>query len=427
MKRPAQDLPSPVLSQFGQRLGAESGIVSLMEDLGEALNVNRDMLFLGGGNPASVPAFEQRVGRHLAALVDDPLGLRKLLGVYQSPRGSEEFLELLAEFLREQMGWPVGVENLALSNGSQSAFFLIMNMLAGTRGDGSTGQICLPLMPEYLGYRDQGISANMFRGVRPEIELLGVDSFKYKVDFQRLEITPDTAALCVSRPTNPTGNVITDDEMAHLNALSLEHGIPLIVDCAYGAPFPNIVYEPVEHRWRSNNIFVLSLSKLGLPGVRTGIVVAEPAFIERFIRANTILCLANGNLGPALGASLLRHEDLRALCATELLPFYEAQRLTMFQLLRTRLHGLNYRVHKSEGAFFVWLWLPDLSISSTALYQRLKARSVLVMAGEHFFFGLDEHWAHTEQCIRLNFCQPEAVIDQALTILADELRALSSR
>ena len=34
--------------------------------------------------------------------------------------------------------------------------------------------------------------------------------------------------MCVSRPTNPTGNVLTDEEIGHLDSLAEEQGIPLI-------------------------------------------------------------------------------------------------------------------------------------------------------------------------------------------------------
>jgi len=37
--------------------------------------------------------------------------------------------------------------------------------------------------------------------------------FKYHVDFSQLQPGDDIGALCVSRPTNPTGNVLTEDEI----------------------------------------------------------------------------------------------------------------------------------------------------------------------------------------------------------------------
>ncbi|TVZ39958.1 valine-pyruvate aminotransferase [Alteromonadaceae bacterium 2753L.S.0a.02] len=405
------------LSPFGEQLTGDSGIVSLMEDLGDALNVNPNILFLGGGNPAWIPAFEQRIAKHLKSICDDPDQLHKLLGVYQSPRGNEDFIQALTAYLRKRYDWPITERNLAVASGSQSAFFLLLNMLAGER------KVCFPMMPEYLGYRDQGIAPGMYCGFRPQIEEIGEHRFKYHIDFDALEIDESIAALCVSRPTNPTGNVITDSEMQRLSDLAHERQIPLIVDCAYGLPFPGLIYQPVSHQWNDNTILALSLSKLGLPGVRTGIIVAPESITEKFVRANTIVSLANGNLGPALANALLRANELDAVCEQELQPFYRQKREFMLTELDRVLAGLNYRVHQSEGAFFVWLWFPELAMSSETLYQRLKAKNVLIMAGEHFFFGLGEPWPHSQQCIRLNFCQPGPAITQALEILAAEIRA----
>ncbi|MBR7512929.1 aminotransferase class I/II-fold pyridoxal phosphate-dependent enzyme, partial [Mycobacterium tuberculosis] len=71
--------------------------------------------------------------------------------------------------------------------------------------------------------------------------------FKYRVDFDTLENLAELhngeiGAICCSRPTNPTGNVLTDDEMARLEAIAKRFDIPLIIDNAYGMPFPNIIY-----------------------------------------------------------------------------------------------------------------------------------------------------------------------------------------
>ena len=74
--------------------------------------------------------------------------------------------------------------------------------------DGSQRAIHLPLAPEYLGYANTGLCDNFFTATRTSIELLDQHLFKYHVDFSRLEVGEDTAALCVSRPTNPTGNVL---------------------------------------------------------------------------------------------------------------------------------------------------------------------------------------------------------------------------
>src|SRR5690606_35464331 len=128
--------------------------------------------------------------------------------------------------------------------------------------------------------------------------------------------------LCVSRPTNPTGNVLTDQEIEQLANIAEQYDIPLIIDGAYGLPFPNIVFTEAKPYWSPNTILVLSLSKLGLPGARTGIVVASEEVIEAFARANTILSLACGNLGPAIAKELMRDQQMLRLGSEILQPFY---------------------------------------------------------------------------------------------------------
>ncbi|SQD00663.1 class I and II aminotransferase [Escherichia coli] len=61
----------------------------------------------------------------------------------------------------------------------------------------------------------------------------------------------ETGMICVSRPTNPTGNVITDEELLKLDALANQHGIPLVIDNAYGVPFPGIIFSEARPLWKS--------------------------------------------------------------------------------------------------------------------------------------------------------------------------------
>ena len=411
-------------SRFGQKLCTEAGIVTLMDDLGEALRVNPNMIFMGGGNPARIPAMEQAFEQALQRVLHNPTQAHQLLGVYQPPQGDGETLDLLARLLRQEYGWPITREHIALANGSQSAFFVLFNLFAGDYADGSRKRIQLPLTPEYLGYSDQGIQGDTFMATRPSIELLADGFFKYHVDFDQLQITPQTGALCVSRPTNPTGNVISDEEMARLDALAQAHGVPFIVDGAYGTPFPNILFADARPAWNPNTILVLSLSKLGLPGVRTGVVIARPELIQAFARANTILNLASGNLGPALLRQLLLDEQILPLSRQQVAPFYRQRMEAAVACFKRHLDGLPVQIHKPEGAIFLWLWFKDLPITSQELYQRLKQRGVLVVSGHHFFPGLEGDWRHCHECIRVTYCQDEARVEQGARLIGDLVREL---
>ncbi len=412
------------LSKFGDKLSDESGIVNLMEDLGEALNLNPDILFLGGGNPAHIPAFETVVARELRRIADSDERIHKLIGVYQSPRGSESFIDCFVDYVNAELGWNIEPSQVALTNGSQSAFFILINLLAGTDTLECGKRIVFPMMPEYLGYADQPSEHNVFKSFLPRIEERSDGYFKYHVDFDAFKLTERDAAVCVSSPTNPTGNVLSSDELEMLSKLAKQQGVPLIIDCAYGGPFPGIVFGTRELPFFPDNIYVISCSKLGLPGARTGIVVGPERIIEKIVKVNTVMSLANGNFGPAIVESLMRSGELNTLCRKTLLPFYQSRRDFAVSCIHKYLSGVRYFMHVSEGAFFLWLWFPELPISSTMLYEKMKRKGVLIMDGSHFFFGLQEQWPHARQCIRLTFCQEENVIDKAIRILGDELKKL---
>jgi valine--pyruvate aminotransferase len=178
--------------------------------------------------------------------------------------------------------------------------------------------------------------------------------------------------------------------------------------------------------WTPNTILVLSLSKLGLPGARTGIVIADEPVIQAFSRANTVLSLAAGNLGPMLLSQLLADKALPDLARNHIRPFYEARAQQALAACREHFAELPYRVHKPEGAIFLWLWFEGLPEGCVALYERLKARGVLVVPGAHFFIGLEggDDWPHARECIRVTYTQSPEVVNDGLRVIAEEVRAL---
>ena len=412
-------------SNFGRRLGCGSGIGELMDDLGHALaSGGPDLKMLGGGQPARIPEMESVWRRRLEELLDEPGGIDRALTSYDPPNGNPKFIRAIATLLREQFGWNVTPENVGITSGGQTAFYFLFNLLAGDMPDGTRKKILLPLVPEYIGYADQGHSGDLFRAVRPIIEEEGAHGFKYRVDFDKLEITPDIAAICASRPTNPTGNVLTDDEVKHLSDLAKQHGIPLIIDNAYGAPFPGILFSDINPHWDEHVILTLSLSKIGLPGARTGIVVGPPQIIRALGSISAIAGLSNPNIGQQIALPLVESGEILRLSKEVVGPFYlEKNRLARRAAEEAFGNDIAWRMHRSEGALFLWLWFPGLPITSMELYQRLKQREVLVIPGHYFFFGDDDQdWKHRHECIRVSYAMDEAVVRDGLRIIAEEVR-----
>ena len=412
------------LSAFGRRLTSDSGTRSLMDDLGDIASAGGGIMNLGGGNPSLIPAAEAVFRRRMRAFLERDRAFERAIGAYGGPDGDRDFARALAGFLQEELGWAVTERNIALTNGSQSAFVALFNLLAGPMSDGRPARrILLPLAPEYIGYADIGFAPGVLTACRSTIRELGDQLFKYGVDFDALEAVDRIGAICLSRPTNPTGNVVTDAEVERLRAVARARGVPLILDNAYGSPFPGIVFGRATPVWDEQTVVCLSLSKLGLPAFRTGIVIANEDIIEALVAATAIFCLSPGGLGPAFAADLVASREVLALVRDVIRPHYADRARRAVDRLRAGLEAYDVRIHRPEGAFFLWLWMRGLPVTNAALYERLKARGVIVVSGHYFFPGLEaDDWPHKRECIRISYADDWERIERGLDIIVDEVR-----
>jgi len=410
------------VSKFGKKICRSSGIGQLMADLGHALTEKQDVLMLGGGNPAHIPEVEEYFRKSMQRILEKDGEFERMVGDYDPSQGNKAFIESICTLLVNEFGWEIGPKNVALTNGSQSAFFILFNIFAGAFEDGVDRKILLPLAPEYIGYCDVGLAEDLFVASRPEIEHIDEHIFKYHVDFDRINITDEIGAICVSRPTNPTGNVLTDGEIEKLSQLAGASDVPLIIDNAYGTPFPNIIFTEAKPLWNENTIVCMSLSKLGLPATRTGIVIANEEVISMVSEMNAVINLAPGSIGAAIAAELVRSGQIIRLSREVIRPFYERKAKEAVEQLCEGLDGVDFHVHKPEGTFFLWLWLRGLPITNGELYERLKKRGVVVVPGHYFFPGLKGQWQHKSECVRVNYSRDKKTVTAGLQIIAEEVR-----
>ncbi len=428
------------LSSFGEKFTRRTGILDLMDDLASAANDaalpgDEPLRMLGGGNPGRISAVEDLWRQRAVDLVSDPGSFARIMGMYDSADGMASFRSSLAATLSKEYGWPISERNVCVTNGSQIAVWYLINLFSGPGTDGTMRRIFFPLMPEYVGYADQAASEDALVSLRPLIERRGDDRFKYRVDMGAAEALfaedgPSIGAMLVSRPTNPTGNVLEDGELRQLAALASRYGVPLIVDNAYGLPFPGIMFKDAQPYWDENVVLSMSLSKIGLPSARTGFVVAREEIIRALSATNAIASLATGTLGQAIVAPLIASGEIIDLSRREVTPFYLRKRDLALGAIAGEFAGLPVRVHESEGAIFLWLWFEDLPVESRVLYERLKARRVLVIPGEHFSFGTfsdgsrGSDWEHPRRCIRINYSGSDDDVLRGIHIIAEETRKI---
>ncbi|MGO2301328.1 MULTISPECIES: valine--pyruvate transaminase [unclassified Psychrobacter] len=436
-------------SKFGQKFTQPTGISQLMDDLGDALKSDQPVNMLGGGNPAKIDAVNELFLETYKALGNDnDAGVPNSSAIismanYSNPQGDAAFIEALVGFFNRHYDWNLTSENIALTNGSQNAFFYLFNLFGGAFADESNQDktsesidksILLPLTPEYIGYSDVHVEGQHFAAVLPHIDEVTHDGeegfFKYRVDFDALENLPALkegriGAICCSRPTNPTGNVLTDDEMAHLAEIAKRYDIPLIIDNAYGMPFPNIIYSDVNLTWDDNTILCFSLSKIGLPGMRTGIIVAAPEVIAAVSSMNAVVNLAPTRFGAAIATPLVKDDRIKQLSDDDIKPFYQQQANLAVKLLKEALGDYPLMIHKPEGAIFLWLWFKDLPISTLELYERLKEKGTLIVPSQYFFPGVDvSDYQHAHECVRMSIAADEQTLTDGIKAIGEVVREL---
>lgn len=406
---------------LGERYTARTGILELMDDLGRALAGTEKKYMLGGGNPAVIPEVAAVWRRQMGAILADTERFDRMLGQYDTPQGRPRFLEALASRLSSEFGWPVSSNNIAVTNGSQAAFYMLFTLLAGEHGDGRRRKILFPLLPEYIGYRDQPHNTADFTAIRPVIETIDEYTHKYHIDFDNLHVTDEIAAICVSRPTNPSGNVLTDQEVRKLDEIARRSNVPLLIDNAYGVPFPDIIFREVTPIWNDNIVYSMSLSKIGLPSLRTGIIVASEEIVSAISAMNAVFSLANGTVGQTLVEDLLDSGELLSLSRDIIRPYYRAKADRAIESVRSHFDDrFPYSLHACEGSLFLWMWFKDLPGTTRDLYERLKRRDVVVVPGEYFFFGSGEPWEHSDRCIRVSYAMDPADVDHGISIIAEE-------
>ena len=441
-------------SKFGQKFTQPTGISQLMDDLGDALKSDQPINMLGGGNPARIKAVDELFLQTYQTLGNDgsvnatgtatSTTALNSMGNYSNPQGDAAFIDALVGFFNRHYDWNLSADNIALTNGSQNAFFYLFNLFGGAFTNESAEHnesnqsidksILLPLAPEYIGYSDVHVDGQHFAAVLPHIDEVSHDSedgfFKYRVDFAALEQLPALVegrigAICCSRPTNPTGNVLTDEEMSRLSDIAKRYDVPLIIDNAYGMPFPNIIYSDAHLNWDDNTILCFSLSKIGLPGVRTGIIVAAPEVIAAVSSMNAVVNLAPTRFGAAIATPLVKDDRIKQLSDNEIKPFYQQQAKLAVRLLKEALGDYPLVIHKPEGAIFLWLWFKDLPIDTVELYERLKQKGTLIVPSKYFFPGVDVNdYKHAHECIRMSIAADEQTLIEGIKVIGEVVREL---
>lgn len=82
----------------------------------------------------------------------------------------------------------------------------------------------LPLCPDYTGYGGVSLVPEAVVSYKPSLEIDEENHrFKYRPDFSQLQIDDTTGCVIFSRPCNPTGNVLSDEEVGKIAGLAASY------------------------------------------------------------------------------------------------------------------------------------------------------------------------------------------------------------
>jgi aspartate aminotransferase len=207
------------------------------------------------------------------------------------------------------------------------------------------------------------------------------DNFDLDIDGIAAAITPQTRAVLVNSPHNPTGKIYPPETLEKLAGLltqkSAEFGrtIYLLSDEAYS----RIVFD--DHRYPSptefypNSFLMYTYGKVLLtPGQRVGFIALPPQMPDREVLRDAIF-LTQVTTGYAFANSLLQHAmaDLTSLSID--IPHLQQKRDRMVNALRE----MGYQVHAPEGTFYL---LPKSPIEDDwAFCERLAEYNILCLPG----------------------------------------------
>ena len=315
------------------------------------------------GNP-SVPAPDE-VTELLGALAarEDPV----LLHSYTSAQGDLSARRALAENLNARFGTDYDEDCFYLSTGAAGALCCILAALCVVPAETEGFQIDFDAFLEYLG--------------------------------------PNTKAVLINSPNNPSGAVYTHETIEKLSALlrtkSQEYGHPiwLISD----EPYREILYTETPAPWipsyYTNTLVSYSFSKsLSLPGARIGYALI-PKEVEDFPAVYAAVCGAGRSLGYVCAPSLFQR--LAAACChlTADLRIYRTNR----DLLVSSLRDMGYTCVEPGGAFY--LFPQALEPDARAFCLRARAHDLLLVPSDSF--GVGGHF-------RLSYSVPTERVERAL-------------
>jgi len=336
---------------------------------------------------------------------------------YASNAGIPTLREALAAWVAGLKGIRYDPEReiIATAGGQEALYLALMSIL--DPGD----EVLIP-DPAFGTFP---FSVHLAGGVPVAVDLIAADNFMLNLETAARVITPRTKAMIVNSPHNPTGGVLSREQLETIEAFATRHNLILISDEAYD----HIVYEGRVHYspasfpgMRERTIICGSLSKTySMTGWRLGYIAAAEPVVSAAIRVqqNVMLSLCSfAQMGAV--AALTQSQAFPAEMVKE---FARRRKLVLAEL--KQVPGLEVE-SEPYGTFYVFpkITLPGITSAELADYL-LEQAGVCVVDGNAFG---DNGNGHLRICYTTSYenCQEGmARLAEAMSRLAKGKEALA--
>ena len=318
---------------------------------------------------------------------------------YTPAMGLPQLRSKISNYYKEQLSADVSAKNILVTPGASGALQLVLSAII------DPGQKILMADP---GYPCNRHFVRMLEGCAQSVAVSADTQFQLTHQLIREHWDSETVAVMLASPSNPTGTLITREEMQQIIAVVDELGGVLIVDEIYqGLVYDQKDFTVAEY---STNVFVInSFSKyFSMTGWRLGWLIAPSEYIDVIDRLAQNLFLAAPTISQYAALAAL---DAEAIC------IYEQQKneLRMRRdFLVAGLTKLGFVISvKPGGAFYIYADVSKFTDDSfTFCSDLLEQVQVAITPGIDF----GEHQA--ARYVRFAYTQPIDKLQQALDRLA---------
>lgn len=322
------------------------------------------------GNP-SVPA-PREVGEIIKELVDntDPV----LLHGYTSAPGDMGVRTAIAENINAEHGAAVRPELIYMTCGAAASLTISLNALCN---EGDEVIIVAPFFPEYRVFIEKS-------GAVPVAVKSKAGDLSLDISAVEKAVTPKTKAIIINSPNNPSGVIISEEELKELAAAldkkqkELGTDIYIIAD----EPYRKLVYTdntvPFVTKFYDNTLVCYSFSKaLSLPGERIGYILVSPTAKDAG-DVYAAVCGAGRALGFVCAPSMWQFVVAKCLDMTADTEVYRTNR----NLLLGNLSEMGYEMASPDGAFYIFM--KSLEEDAYAFCEKAKKHELLLVPSDDF-------------------------------------------